>query len=289
MNTYHIRNIGNFVLFRDKADRIFFNNKFAAICYNYGIEVLALCILSTHFHAVVCGENENIIKELEHILKVAYGMHYRHKYSHTVGNKFKTRHTLISGREIITDKLIYVMANPVHHYITESPFTYQFSSANYIFTQDYLPINFRRALTAHLTPFGNLPLSRQRQLVSKDRVPSGWLVDPDGFISPNSFINVPKSRAYFNGSYKRFKFLIETSVRDKNQETIDENKQAVLCDGMDDDAVCRLIDTYTTSFSKKSFHHFSEKEVQIVLVGMKKRGIPYEQCRRCLWLEESRN
>lgn len=284
MKTWHIYSEGDFVLFRDKADKIYFNNKYAVACYKASVETLGSCILSTHFHSVTNADDEEQIEELEHILKVAYGMYYRHKYGHTLGDNFRIKHCRVIGKEKIADKLVYVMANPVHHYFAESPFTEQFSSANYIFTKESMPLIFRRAIAAYVTTLGKLTYRRRSELLSKDELPDDYYVDPEGFILPSSYINVAKARAYFYGSVKRFKYLIETSVKDKNKENIDECRQSVMCDGVDDEKVCALIDRYAEECGHQSFHHFSQQELIRIQSDLRSHGIPQEQCRRCLWL-----
>ena len=284
MDTWHIYNKGDNVLFRDNADRIFFNNKFAAICHTNSVEALALCELSTHFHSIACIGEEYQVKAVTNDLKVSYGLYYRHKYGATLGNNFKIKCDRLIGRNIIIDKLVYVMTNPVHHYITESPYTWQFSSANYIFTQEYLPPNFRKAITDNTTALGNITIRKQREMLGRDILPDSWMADPDGFILPNSFINVPKVRTYFNSSYRQFRYLVDTSVKDARQKNINANKQAVFCDGLDDDKVCAIIDQFAVSCGHQSFHFLTEKELMQIVSKLLSRGVPFEQYRRCLWL-----
>ena len=284
MNTYHIYSEGDLVLFRDNSDKIYFNNKYAVASYKTSVDTLGSCILSTHFHTVADADNEEQVEELEHILKVSYGMYYRHKYGHTIGNNFRIKHSRVVGKENISDKLVYVMANPVHHFISESPFTEQFSSASYIFTKENMPLVFRKAVAGYVTTLGKLTTRRRLELLSKDSLPDDYYVDPEGFILPNSFINVAKARAYFNGSIRRFRYLVDTSLKDKNKKDIDECRQSVLCDGVDDEKVCAIIDRYAAECGHQSFHYFSEKELKWIQSDLRSRGISQEQCLRCLWL-----
>ena len=280
MNTYHIYSEGDLVLFRDNSDKIYFNNKFAAVCHKCSVEALGLDILSTHFHSIVNAADDSQIEEMANMLKVSYGLHYRYKYGHPIGNKFKISFPTILGKEKIRDKLLYVMTNSVHHFVTDSPFKDQFSSANYIFTSEYLPVNFRQALAGHVTEFGKLPARKQKELMNADIIPNNYLVAPDGMIWHNSFINVQKTRLYFNNSFNSFRYYIDTEVKDTRKQSITENRQAVLCDGLDDEVVCREIDQFAAGHKHKSFHFLSDQEI------LRLKGISVEQRRRCLWLQE---
>ena len=289
MKTYHIYSKGDVVLFRNKADKIYFNNKFAAICHSSSVEVLAFDILSTHFHGLVVVDDEKQLECLTYALKKSYGLFYSKKYGFKIGGRFLINYSQVIGKENIREKLIYVMANSVHHYVVDSPFKDQFSSVNYLFTQDYIPDIYRKALAAYVKRFDTVPARQQRLILGRDKVPGHYLVDPEGFILPGSFVNVAKVRTYFNGNFKYLRYLIDTTLKGTDKESIDENKQAVRCDGLDDMLVCSDIDSYAKAVGRQSFHFLSESEMEELLKALKLKGIHDEQCRRCLWLQAAKH
>ncbi|MCF0177367.1 MAG: transposase, partial [Bacteroidales bacterium] len=77
---YHLFCEGDYVLFRDDADYIFFNNRLAIAGLYARLTILAETIMSSHFHVIVETSNETALLNFMQTLKQGYSYHYSRKY-----------------------------------------------------------------------------------------------------------------------------------------------------------------------------------------------------------------
>lgn len=124
---FHVFSEGENVLFREDSDYIFFNNRFASSSYSLQLHPLAETTMSTHFHSLIETADQSVIDELFGKLRKSYSLYYAFKYGYSLENGFRIAKVEIDGRESITNELLYIMKNPIHHYVTSYPFEYPIS------------------------------------------------------------------------------------------------------------------------------------------------------------------
>ena len=281
---YHVFNEGDNVLFRDNSDYIFFNNKFASSCYTYQLLPLAETTMSTHFHSLIEVADETVIEKFILKLKKAYSMYYAAKYGFTVGSSIKISKLEISGRESIMNELLYVMKNPVHHYVCAYPLEYPYSTAPYMFMEKLIPHHFAEIIKTNFMKFGELSTRQKRQLVGTDVIPDSWLIFNGCMIMPSSYLNLNKAKAFWNNNVKSFMFDMNRTSCDANRETISADVLDLRTSGMTDMEVCGIIDKFCSGTAAKSFHFFESHDRSHILNVLTQKALPPEQIRRCLWV-----
>jgi hypothetical protein len=281
---YHVFSEGENVLFRENSDYIFFNNKFASSTYTYQLQDLAETTMSSHFHSLVETADEKAVDDVIFKLRKAYSLYYASKYGYSIGDSFKISKLEISGRESIMKELIYIMKNPVHHYVTAYPLAYPFSSVSYIFIDSLIPPVFIDALNAQTSKICELSFRQKKRLIGLDIVPDNWLVLDNNMILPSSYINTVRVRAFWNNNVKSFMFDINKNLTDARKEIISADNLDIRTSGLSDIDVCRIIDDYSAQAGCQSFHFLSNNERNSIVRILKQKAVIEEQIRRCLWL-----
>ncbi len=282
---YHVFSEGENVLFRENSDYIFFNNKFASSTYTYQLQDLAETTMSTHFHSLVESADEKAVDDVIFKLRKAYALYYSSKYGYSIGDSFKISKLEISGRESILKELIYIMKNPVHHYVTAYPLAYPFSSVAYIFIDSLIPPIFIDALNTRTSKICELSFRQKKRLVGLDNVPDNWLVLDNNMILPSSYINTVRVRAFWNNNVKSFMFDINKNLTDARKEIITADNLDIRTSGLSDIDVCRIIDDFSAQANRQSFHFLNTHERNSIVRILKQKAVIEEQIRRCLWLD----
>lgn len=271
-------------MFREEADYIFFNNKFAASCYAFRIQPLALTTMSTHFHALVETSEEAILGVFCSKLKKSYALYYRFKYGYTLGDTFMIHIVGVVGVDSAKNEMLYVLKNPVHHYVASYPLAYPYSSVSYLFMDLLMPPSFIEAIRISTLSVGELTFRRKKQLVCMDQIPDDWRVMENNMILPLSYINTSRARAFWNNNVKAFMFDINKNQTDAKQEVIGADVLDLRCSGKTDSEVCRIIDAFAKESGHQSFHQINRHQTENLCRVLKQHAVNESQMRRCLWL-----
>jgi len=128
---HHITQRGNYKqnIFSDKSDR----EKYLTFIKNeskqYGVTILAYCLMTNHVHFIGVPEKENSLGDTFKYAHMKYSQYYNKKKKLT-GHLFQGRfyssvmdevHTLACAR--------YIERNPVRARLAKKPYLYEFSSA----------------------------------------------------------------------------------------------------------------------------------------------------------------
>jgi len=283
---YHVYSEGDNVLFRDDSDYTFFNNKFAVSCFTHKIQPLAETTMSTHFHSFSETPDDETIDQCNLEVQKSYSIYYSMKYGQSLKGKFKIEKLEITGIDAILRELLYVMKNPVHHYVTSFPLVYPYSSAAYLFLDDSLPKIFAESLLARTMEFKDITSRRKRIIAGNENIPDNWRVFENNMILPSSYINQQRARAFWNNNVKSFMFDINKNQTDAKKETIQADILDLRTSGKNDIEVCKIVDDFATQAGKQSFHLLEPKELTSIIRSLKMKGISENQIARCLWLEE---
>lgn len=132
MKYYHICLSGKGeIMFRTDNDYNRAINCMALAAYKTNSKILAYAFMSTHIH--VCIKTENPYKVITKY-RYAYTRYFNAKYFRY--GKLGMRHPFIielEGLYHILAAICYVLRNPVHHGVCETPFGYSYSSINSYF------------------------------------------------------------------------------------------------------------------------------------------------------------
>ena len=174
-----------------------------SVAFYIGVHVLAFILMSNHVHFVLeCTEEEALrfITEFKRI----HSWYLRCKY----GVKELLRENdvdiqeLVLGNESLERAIAYVQMNCVAANICLHPTEYPWGTGRAFF----------QVGRADGTALGNLSgRARHRILHSRMNLPSGWLLGPDGFILPESYVNVRFVENLFRSPGRMNYFLTNSS------------------------------------------------------------------------------
>lgn len=272
-------------MFRTEDDYRFFNNKFATSCYAYQIQPLAQTTLSTHFHAIVETAEKTAVDDFLTKLRKAYAIKYVATYAPLPSNAFEISRLEISGIETVKNELLYVMKNPVHHYITSFPLEYPYSSVGYLFMDKLVSHQILEAFAQQTFPVTQLKSSHRKHLLGSDPVPNHWRLSKDQMILPCDYINQTRTRAFWGNNVKNFLYDINKNQMDAKKEIICADILDLRASSQSDIEVCQMIDRYTSEEAGvKSFHQLSRTSLNSLVRILKHKAIPELQIKRTLWL-----
>ena len=190
-------------------------SKMALAAFRTESHIYAYAFMSTHVHIIVQSSD---CSKFILLYRSAYTRWFNHKYGRTGRLGERYYHTVpLETPYRILHAVNYVLRNPVHHLVCDSALGYEFSSARYVFAQDFsareLPGSRRT------TPF----MSR------KITLPSSFQLNDKGMISPESFLEI-KAVENLYGTVKSFMYYINrSSFRDLDKPS-SENEKPVTID-----------------------------------------------------------
>lgn len=282
-NFHHLCSKGNNVLFRDNQDFIYFINKFAIAVTSSKINVLAMTTMSTHFHTIIFDADNNQLNQLILKLKRVYAIYYRNKYGIGLNNIIEMTYREFSGNMSLETEMLYVLRNPMHHFVMSSPFTYTFSSAYSLYQEELTNKNVLENYVSQYRTPKQLTNREYRNIFGVESAAEHLKIDTNGMITFDSFINRKLAKSVWS-NFKFFMNGITSNVKDVSSQVIDQDILDMKSDTMSDFEVCRIIDDKATAFGLKSFHFFNQEQLEVVISILNRHHIPKSQIERCLWL-----
>lgn len=284
----HLCNLGKQNIFHEEEDYITFHNKFVIAAVNTGIEIWALNILSNHFHSILEIPNEKSLEQMISAIKRAYSHYYSHKYLAKFSYSFDFSITPIPVGDINTmqTKLNYVLRNHCKHFIDSSPFHYPYTTTIFYFIKQIYPATHLKAVGSLLQKYKDLPWTAKERISRRSSLPDEFLIEPNGRISPLSYLQLAKVRTIYHNSL--FSFLInmnEKPTRDNEGKGIDgEILEAQTIYRLSDNQVFQIIKKFISAKGLPSFHHLDEQDLETLAKELRYKTQNSKQVARCLWL-----
>lgn len=282
-NYHHLCNKGNRILFRDSQDVIYFINKFAIAVTSYNMNVLAMTTMSTHFHAIFYDAGNKQLDKLILKLKRVYAIYYRNKYGRGLHNVIEMTYREFFGQESLEREMLYVLRNPMHHYVMSSPFAYAFSSAYSLFQEELTDANVLDDYVSQYRTPRQLSNREFKRIFGAEKASEHLRINTNGMIAFDSFINRKLARSVW-GNFKYFINGITSNVKDVSSQVIDQDILDMKSDSMSDFEICKIIDAKASALGLKSFHFFNNEQLEMVMSILKRHHSSKSQIERCLWL-----
>lgn len=125
------------VICRDRHDYIFLENQIGASARKSNISVLAYAVMSNHTHiAAACTDTTGFILRI----KTGYTRYFNRKYGRAGQLISYTYCEKVCGYLRQRIMISYILRNPMHHGVCETPFQYPFSSISTYFPDALSPI-----------------------------------------------------------------------------------------------------------------------------------------------------
>ncbi len=210
-NIYHICNLSPIILFRKVEDFLLAISRLASCAYASEVEILAFSIMSTHFHIVVRGYEDDVkgfTTAYKRNLALLHNAEYRANIS------LQTSIRVVVGNENVIAVLNYVLKNPIHHGIKATAYSYAYSTTTCYFVDEFtrddrfegenLPPKYIRpsdlTYRQYRRLFGNRSVADNfRILYYSSNGISYYLVLPESFINVKcveTIYSSPKNFAY---------------------------------------------------------------------------------------------
>ncbi len=284
-NIYHVCSQSPIIVFRKEADYIHAINRLASCAYSTRTEILAFCIMSTHFHLIIMGDN---VDDFISLYKRNITFHHYSTYNTRI--KVQVGKRLLMNNYEILIALNYVIKNPVHHGVTETPLSYEYSSIYCYFQGDLNRGNLfyrDRVINKNIKRAGDIHGRKYRQLFSSLKVAEDYRVLNNTVVLPDSFINIDFAETIYENP-RKFLFQInrplaeDVKIFGDDIEAINRHlKKSILTGAMSDTQVCEIIDTY---LQPRHYHQVTEFERVELWRRLERKGISYGQFHRALGL-----
>lgn len=190
--------------FRDEEDFIAAMNYVAIVAFLTGCKVLAFILMSNHVHFVLLCSREEA-EDFMRRFKRLYAAYYQKKY----GICELLRRNGVDFQEVRDDDesleraIAYVLMNCVAANICLDPSGYPWGTGNILFNHRPLP-------ASRLGDFSGR--AQIRILRSNVKLPADYLLAPEGYILPQSYISVKGLETLFR-SPKRLQYFLRASSK----------------------------------------------------------------------------
>jgi REP element-mobilizing transposase RayT len=247
LSTEHLENR---LWFRDEEDyRVAMNHIAIQVAICQRVTVLAFILMSNHVHFLVKGE-WNDVKAFIDSFKTRFSKYLRIKY----GDKEFLRHNRVDIKEIpyedeaLEKAIAYIHMNCVAANICSSPNQYQWGTGDLFFNTK----------PSKGTPVKDISVRACHRMTHSKMncLPDHWIFSDDGYILPESYIDVKTVEAIYHTPKRMIFFNTNSSKARKRLEACDDNLPAF----RDHIILNALPDLCRTMFQKDRFSELSPEE-----------------------------
>ena len=236
--------------FRDEEDfKVGMNFVAIQAAVSPEVIVLAFILMSNHVHFVLEGSYKEVQKFIN-AFKHRYSIYYRKKYG---VKEFLRRNgvdikPILLNDEALERAIAYVQMNCVAANICANCTQYQWGTGN----------NFFNPSESSGKPAGSFSKRALKRLLHTDceSIPDDWLIDDNGYILPQSYVNCKTVEALYRTPNRMNYFLQNSSKAKKRIETSEERIPAF----RDQIILAALPDLCKSLFGKNSYEVLSPEE-----------------------------
>ena len=235
--------------FREDEDFAVGMNYVAILAHRTKVTILAFILMSNHLHFVVNGRWADVLAFINGI-KGRYSRYLRNKYG---ASEYLRRNKVVIQEvedfdDAVRKAIAYVQMNSVAANICVYANQYHWGTGNVFFNP---------------TPRSGKPVRdfSKRELIgilhSNDvNLPGDWLIGPEGYILPESYVNIRYVEALY-GSPSRMNYFLNTSSKAKKRL---EKGNEMMPSFKDQVIIAALPDLYRSLFGKKTFGDLNQEE-----------------------------
>jgi REP element-mobilizing transposase RayT len=235
--------------FRDERDFTVGMNFVAILAFEFKVTILAFILMSNHLHFVVQGRWADVKAFIDGI-KSRYSKYLNHKY----GTSEFLRRNKVTIEEISTlneglEKAIaYTQMNCVAANICSHPSQYPWGTG---------PLFFNASKRSGKS-LGSLSKRARIRLLHccKENLPADWQVSEDGYILPESYVNMAFVEALYRRASRMNYFLVTSSKARRKIENSDDHHPSF----KDQVILAALPDLYRSLFGKQCFEELAPDE-----------------------------
>lgn len=191
MKNFHVYSNGaatKTVIFSEDTLMVRGMNLIAITAFRFGVRILCLNLLGTHFHLIVSGDFLSV---------QAFCKSLRRNVCRMTGKIIELSMDEIMDETELKNKFMYVLRNPIEAGFPLLPHEYRWGPGNIYFT------NYRKKICS-LPRIGDLTIDKRRNFFhTKEHLPECWKYHPNHLIEPGCYIDIERAEAAF-GSVKAY-------------------------------------------------------------------------------------
>jgi len=247
LTTDHLENC---LWFRDDSDfKVAMNYVAIQVALCPEVNLLSFILMSNHVHFVLYGTKDDVICFIT-LFKRRYSAYYRKK--HNVKEFLRRNNVDVKPLSIMDESLeraiAYVQMNCVAANVCSHPSQYPWGTGNIFFSRT--PISGTR--------LGDMSTRARRRLLNSncENLPEYWIIGEDGFIKPQSYVDIKDVEFIFRTPKRLNYFLNSSSKAKKRLQTVEDNLPAF----RDQSIMGTLPDLCRSLFHKHSIEELQEDE-----------------------------
>ena len=262
MKLYFIttKHLENKVWFREDKDFKIGMNKVALVSALMEIRVFAFTLMSNHVHFLIaCGSRDEADLFIT-TFKNQYSRYVRHKYciKELLRRNEVDIQEIENSNEAVERVIAYIQMNCVAANICAHPLQYPWGTGACFFTEVH----------QKGTPLGNLSRwGRVKLLHSRQDIPETFLLGEEGYILPESYIDIDAVEGQFS-TPKRYNYFLNSSSKAKKKLSVDD---AAMPSFKDQIIISAIPDLANSLFQKSSISHLSFEEQTELLKQLRYR------------------
>lgn len=213
----------NRLWFRDEEDFKVGMNYVAVLAVLLDIDIIAFVLMSNHVHFVLYCDRHQAEKFINQF-KRKYAQYYSAKYrckEPLRANGVDIRKVFI-GDNSFEKAVAYVQMNPVGANISLDPSGYPWGTGSVFFREE--PLAYRK-----VEDLSGKAL--RRLLRSHCRLPGNYRIDPRGFVSPSSYVQVEFVESIFR-TPKRMHNFLKSSSKARRLNEVPSFKDQMIVEGI---------------------------------------------------------
>lgn len=283
-NIYHMCNLSPVILFRQVEDYLVAISRLAACSRTFLVDVLAYCIMSTHYHLILRGEYDDVLKFLN-VYRRNIIVRHNSTYNSSMGTSVTCKQLI--GDEAVIAGINYVLKNPIHHGIKSTAFSYPYSSTSCYFSNDFIREDYFQAekIQARYNKPSDLLARDYKKLFVGHEVPDTFRIISNRMIVPETFVaskyvetiySTPRNFAYqMNKPLKEDLYLLGNDIEAINHQV----SKTDLTGQISDIKACEIMDNY---IAPRTYAQIKDEDKSNLWKYLKRNGINYSQFQRML-------
>ena len=251
MRFYHVytKGLEDRLIFRTTDDFVAGMNYVAIVHFKVRVKLLAFVLMSNHVHFAIGGSEEDVWKFIN-LYKRLISVYITNKYHDAAFlRRIVTNCDEVSVKDDGLKRLIaYILDNPVNAGVNRVAFAYHWGSATCYFSNK----------PDKATSISSLSIRAQRHILhSNVMLPDTYLLGPEGYILPHSYVDVQFVENHF-GRPKSLEYFLSVSASSRKLR-----KDVVM---FSDDIIRQAMDELLINkYGVPSFHNL-EFDLQVNLI-----------------------
>ena len=182
------------------------------------VVIIAFVLMDNHVHFILHGTYEDCKRFVDRYQRLTE-LYLRHHAQSETGKDWEWGCWVIPNREMLVEKICYVLRNPLAAGMAIHPSCYMWGSGPLMFAGKDLgketDFGIYGGLYGTFSFVGELSVYQQRKLFNtKISIPKDWLINQEGLIWPGSYVSYRKAESAFSNIHD-FMFNLNTKNEDK--------------------------------------------------------------------------